>query len=106
MFKDINEKKQLLDTRRPLPEHTVKSIREHLEVINHRDAILFVEEIVKNNEPLTEWQIKNIHRLVLKGIDDIYAGTYRDQQVMIAGAKHMPPEPFLIKEQMENLIRL
>ncbi|WP_286906934.1 Fic family protein [Clostridium sp. UBA1652] len=145
MFKDINEKKQLLDTRRPLPEHTVKSIREHLllewtynsnaiegntltlmetkvvlegitvggktlrehlEVINHRDAILFVEEIVKNNEPLTEWQIKNIHRLILKGIDDIYAGTYRDQQVMIAGAKHMPPEPFLIKEQMENLIIL
>lgn len=144
MFKDINEKKQLLDTRRPLPEHTVKSIREHLllewtynsnaiegntltlmetkvvlegitvggktlrehlEVINHRDAILFVEEIVKNNEPLTEWQIKNIHRLILKGIDDIYAGTYRDQQVMIAGAKHIPPEPFLIKEQMENLIK-
>ncbi|MNM79858.1 Fic/DOC family protein [compost metagenome] len=24
---------------------------------------------------------------------------------MISGAKHMPPEPFLIKEQMENLIK-
>jgi Fic family protein len=81
-----------------------KTLREHLEVINHRDAILYVEDIVRDNEKLSEWQIKNIHRLVLKGINDAYAGTYRDQQVIIAGARHIPPEPFLIKEQMENLI--
>lgn len=144
MFDEINKKKQLLDSKRPLPEHTVKSIREHLllewtynsnaiegntltlietkvvlegitvggktlrehlEVINHRDAILFVEDIVSKDEPLTEWKIKNIHALVLKGINDPYAGVYRDQQVIIAGAKHTPPEPFLIKEKMENLIK-
>ena len=144
MFEDINKKKQLLDSKRPLPEYTVKSIREnlllewtynsnaiegntltlietkvvlegitvggktlreHLEVINHRDAILLVEDIVAKGEPLTEWQIKNIHALVLKGINDAYAGAYRDQQVIIAGAKHIPPEPFLIKERMENLIK-
>ncbi len=144
MFGEIDRKKLLLDSKRPLPEHTVKSIREqlllewtynsnaiegntltlietkvvlegitvggktlreHLEVINHRDAILYVEDIVTNNEPLTEWQIKNIHRLVLKGINDSYAGAYRDQQVIIAGAKHIPPEPFLIKDEMEELIR-
>jgi len=144
MFEEVDKKKVLLDRKRPLPEYTEKSIREHLllewtynsnaiegntltlmetkvvlegitiggktlrehlEVINHRDAILYVEEIVKHNEPLTEWQIKNIHRLVLKGINDNYAGNYRDQQVIIAGAKHIPPEPFLIKEQMENLIK-
>ncbi|MEK1831241.1 Fic family protein [Priestia megaterium] len=48
---------------------------------------------------------KNLHRLVLKGIDDEYAGVYRDQQVFIAGAKHTPPAPYLIKEQMEQLIK-
>lgn len=144
MFEEIDRKKQLLDSKRPLPEYTIKSIREqlnlewtynsnaiegntltlmetkvvlegitvggktlreHLEVINHRDAILYVEEIVKDNELLSEWQIKSIHRLVLKGINDNYAGAYRDQQVIIAGAKHIPPTPFLIKEQMENLIK-
>lgn len=144
MFGEIDRKKLLLDSKRPFPEHTAKSIREqlilewtynsnaiegntltlietkvvlegitvggktlreHLEVINHRDAILYVEDIVTNNEPLTEWQINNIHRLVLKGINDSYAGTYRDQQVIIAGAKHIPPEPFLIKDEMEELIR-
>ncbi|MDQ0154653.1 Fic family protein [Robertmurraya andreesenii] len=81
-----------------------KTMREHLEVINHRDAITYVEQIVKNKEPFSEWQIKNLHRLILKGINDEYAGVYRDQQVFISGAKHRPPAPFLIKEQMENLI--
>lgn len=81
-----------------------KTMREHLEVINHQDAISYVEEIVRREESLTEWQIKNLHRLVLKGIDDAYAGVYRDQQVFIAGAVHMPPPPYLIQEQMEQLM--
>lgn len=81
-----------------------KTMREHLEVINHRDAITYVEEIVKNKETFSEWQIKNLHRLILKGINDEFAGVYRDQQVFISGAKHRPPAPFLIKEQMEELI--
>ncbi|PTY76410.1 cell filamentation protein Fic [Heyndrickxia sporothermodurans] len=81
-----------------------KTMREHLEVINHRNAIFYVEEIVQNKEPFSEWQIKNLHRLLLKGIDDEYAGVYRDQQVFISGAKHRPPAPFLIKDQMEQLI--
>ena len=46
-----------------------KTLREHLEVINHREAIAYVEEIVHKEEPLSEWQIKNLDRLVLKGID-------------------------------------
>ena len=82
-----------------------KTMREHLEVINHRDAVEYVEEIVQKGEPLTEWQIKNLHRLVLKGIADDYAGVYRDQQVFIAGAKHTPPAHYLITEQMEQVIK-
>ncbi|MCA1032874.1 Fic family protein [Bacillus timonensis] len=81
-----------------------KTLREHLEVLNHRDAIKYVEEIVQKGEPLSEFQIKNLHRLILKGIDDEYAGVYRDQQVFISGAKHIPPAPFLIKEKMEQLL--
>ncbi|MFJ7919950.1 Fic family protein [Lysinibacillus fusiformis] len=81
-----------------------KTMREHLEVINHRDAISYVEEIVQKKEALSEWQIKNLHRLVLKGIDDAYAGVYRDQQVFISGAKHTPPVPLLIHERMDQLM--
>ena len=81
-----------------------KTLREHLEVINHREAISYVEEIIKSDEPLSEWQIKNIHRLVLKGIDDAYAGVYREEQVFISGAKHVPPAAVLIQEKMEDMM--
>lgn len=81
-----------------------KSIREHLEVINHQEAILYVEAIVQNKEPFSAWQIRNIHRLVLKGIDDVYAGTYRKEDVVIAGAVHVPPTHFKLQEEMENFI--
>src|SRR5574344_457422 len=51
-----------------------KSMREHFEAINHREAILFMEDLVAKNEPLSEWQIKSIHQLILKNIDDNNAG--------------------------------
>jgi Fic family protein len=82
-----------------------KTLQEHLEVINHRDAIIYVEEIVRNNEPLSEWQIKSIHRLILKGIHDDYAGTYRKENVLISGAKHIPPDALQVAHQMEQFIK-
>jgi len=81
-----------------------KTLREHLEVINHKEAIEYVEDIVKNQEPFTEWQVKNIHRIVLKGIDDENAGTYRKENVIISGAIHTPPESLFVPEQMSGLI--
>ncbi len=81
-----------------------KSMREHLEVLNHKEAILFLEELVQNNEPLSEWNINNLHHLVLKNIDDENAGVYRCQNVVISGAKHRPPEHFLVKEHMERMV--
>lgn len=81
-----------------------KTLREHLEVINHRDAITYVEEVVQNKEPLSEWQIKNLHRIVLKGIDDENAGVYRNQQVFISGAKHTPSSHYRIQEEMQQMM--
>jgi Fic family protein len=81
-----------------------KLLREHFEAINHRDAILYVEQIVAGNEPLTEWMIKNLHQIVLKNIDDDNAGRYRTINVRIAGAEHRPPDLIHVQEQMEALI--
>lgn len=53
-----------------------KTMREHLEVLNHQKAISYVEDIVRKEEPFSQWQIKNLHRLVLKGIDEIRLPTY------------------------------
>ncbi|MFL5807173.1 MAG: Fic family protein [Roseiflexaceae bacterium] len=81
-----------------------KLLREHFEAINHRDAILYVEQIVQASEPLSEWQIKSIHQLVLKNIDDDNAGRYRTINVLIAGAEHIPHDALFVPEQMAALI--
>ena len=81
-----------------------KSIKEHLEAINHEKAILYLDEIVKDENPITEWNIKNIHQLILKDIDNENAGRYRKENVTIKGTIHIPPDYLKIPELMEKLI--
>lgn len=81
-----------------------KSIKEHLEAINHEKAILFLDDLVKNKEIINEWNIKNIHGLVLKDIDDENAGRYRTENVTIRGAVHIPPDYLIVPELMERLV--
>lgn len=81
-----------------------KSIKEHLEAINHEKAILYLDDLVKDDNPITEWNIKNIHQLVLKDIDDENAGKYRNENVTIKGATHIPPDYLIVPELMEQLI--
>ncbi|UOD28521.1 Fic family protein [Massilia violaceinigra] len=81
-----------------------KTLREHFEATNHRDAIFYVEDIVGRDEVLTEWQVKNIHSLVLKGIDDAEAGRYRRQNVVIAGASTTAPGFLHLDDDMRALV--
>lgn len=81
-----------------------KTLREHLEVINHEKAIEYIEDLVKEKNPVTEWNIKNIHQLVLKEIDDKNAGKYRSENVAIMGSTHTPPDHLIVPELMEKLI--
>ena len=81
-----------------------KSVKEHLEVLNHSEAIQYLDEIVSSKENLSEWEIKQIHSLVLKKIDQKNAGVYRNENVLISGAKHTPPEHFLVSDQMKDLL--
>lgn len=77
-----------------------KTLREHFEVTNHRDAILYVEQLAADQEKLTPFHVRQIHKLVLSQIDDESAGNYRTTQVQIAGARHVPPEAWEIPAQM------
>lgn len=96
----------LKETRVVLEGITVggKLLREHFEAINHRDAILYVEGLVEAAEPLGEWQLRNIHRLVLKNIDDSSGGCYRTINVIIAGAEHRPPDAVHVPAAMADLM--
>ena len=96
----------LLETKVVLEGITVggKALREHFEAINHRNAIYYVEDIIKKEEPFSEWQIRNIHQLILKNIDDENAGRYRQQNVLISGATNTPPDYTLLNDKMAQFI--
>ena len=81
-----------------------KSIKEHLEAINHETAILYLEALIENRNEISEWSIKELHQLILNGIDNNNAGKYRNENVYITGAKHTPPEAIKVPELMEKLI--
>lgn len=80
-----------------------KPLKDHLEAVGHRDAFLYVQDLVKNNVPFSESIIKQIHTLVLMDRPDD-RGVYRRIPVRIMGAFHVPPDPILVLEQMENLV--
>ena len=81
-----------------------KTLTEHLEAINHEKAIIYLDDLVKDKNSITEWNIKNIHQLILKEIDNENAGRYRKENVTIKGALHIPPDFMKIPELMEKLI--
>lgn len=81
-----------------------KRLVEHLEIIGHSEAIEYLEDIIENNVELTEREIKNIHSLVTKDIENVNSGAYRNNAVYISGSKHIPPQPYLVSEKMEELM--
>ena len=79
-----------------------KSMREHLEVINHQEAIAFIKDLLQKNTPVNEREVLSIHNLILRGIHPEDAGRYRKVQVMMQGSSHMPPQPLLVAKEMED----
>jgi len=79
-----------------------KSLREHFEVINHKDAIEYVESLAQQDSPISAFHVRQVHKLVLSRIDDENAGQYRRTQVRIAGAPLTPPESWEIPQRMQD----
>lgn len=80
-----------------------KSLKEHLEVIGHKEAFEYVRQLVCENAPLSEKIIKDIHYLVLADKKED-RGVYRRVPVRIMGAAHDPVQPYLIVPKMEALL--
>jgi Fic family protein len=73
-----------------------KSMREHLEAINHNDAIDYMKQLVQNKIKFSERELLDLHNLILRGIMPKDAGVYRKVQVMIKGSAHTPPQPLVV----------
>jgi len=80
-----------------------KPLKDHMEAVGHKEAFEFVRELVKDNVPISESVIKQIHYLVLADKKDD-RGVYRRIPVRIMGAQHEPVQPYLIEPKMEQLL--
>lgn len=80
-----------------------KPLKDHLEAIGHRDAFKFLEAQVSTDAPISERFVKELHTLVLADKPED-RGVYRRIPVIITGAAHTPPQPYLIVPQMEEWI--
>lgn len=81
-----------------------KPLKDHLEVIGHREAFDFVRQLVEDKVPLSERVIKQIHYLVLADKKED-RGVYRSVPVRIMGAAHTPAQPYMIAPKMEQLLK-
>jgi Fic family protein len=85
-----------------------KSVREHLEAINHAQAIDFIIELARKKQvDLALDDILAIHKIILQKIDDVNAGVFRKVMVKVAGSRTIFPNsakiPFLMVEFMSWL---
>ena len=80
-----------------------KPLKDHLEAVGHRDAFLYVQDVAKQELPLSETVIKNIHALVLMNRPDD-KGVYRRIPVRIMGAYTEPVQPYMIEPRMAELL--
>lgn len=81
-----------------------KSLREHLEAINHHEAIEQVIALAQPGAIITERIILDLHALVLQKIEKDFAGRYRNMPVRIIGANFLPPNYLKVPDLMEELM--
>jgi Fic family protein len=79
-----------------------KPINDYIEAINHAKAFDFVIEAKNNKLPINEKLILEIHRIILRGIDDKNAGFYRNVRVYIAGSNTILPNPLKVPDYMKD----
>jgi Fic family protein len=83
-----------------------KTMREHLEIINHKEAIDYIEALSrKKPADLHRTDIFNLHAIILKSIDAKNVGTYRAVPVYVKlrdGTNHIFCDPLKIIDEMET----
>lgn len=66
-----------------------KELREIYEVVNHKKAYRYVKSCIAEGKLLNEQIVKDVHAILTENI--LVGGIYRNQEVRISGAGHVPP---------------
>ena len=77
-----------------------KPLKDHQEAVDHFDALRFVRELVREQRPISEADIRDIHRLVVAGTLKDEAGKYSHYPRRIAGSVAVLPNPATVPALM------
>jgi Fic family protein len=72
-----------------------KPLKDHLEALDHFDAIRYVRDLARQEAPVTESDVRNLHRLVTQRSAPEIAGRYADlpRYVRTETGRHSFPSP-------------
>lgn len=85
-----------------------KPLKDQLEAINHAKAVEFIKQLakeLKSHQSITEKVILDLHKIILTGLNDDWAGKYRRTEVFIRGSNAEFPMPNAIPYAMKEFIR-
>ncbi len=82
-----------------------KTLGEHLEVVGHKEAIDYIETLSRAETKIGEWEIRQIHSLVMRKITPAEAGRYRQLDVRAAGTGYVYPPHYLLPGLMDEFVQ-
>lgn len=83
-----------------------KTLKEHLEAINHAEALDLIKGLVhKKRLDISERDILDIHSHILKKIEDENAGRYRNVSARIRASNVILPNPVKIPALMDAFLK-
>ena len=78
-----------------------KALKDHLEAVDHHQAVLFMRELAAGGTPLTESVLCELHRRIVARSRPEIAGLYSAYPRRIAGSPVVFPNPRKVPELME-----
>jgi len=84
-----------------------KPFKDLLEARNHAQAVEYIRSLAQelgSHQNIREDDILSIHRMVLTGIDDEWAGQYRHTEVMVKGVMKAFPKPQSVPYAMQEFV--
>lgn len=72
-----------------------KSLKDHMEALDHYEAIGYVRALARESAPFTEMDVRNLHHIVMQRTDPAIAGQYANQQrrTPTDDGNHIYPSP-------------
>jgi len=90
----LDEVKKLLN------EDVSDENKKNLLVQNHKNAFMYIVDLIKTNQQLEENKLKDLHEILMNEIG--VGGLYRNVDISINGSNHTPPSHIKVYDRMKK----